>query len=306
MLVGIETRDDAGIYKLNEETAIIQTVDFFTPMVDDPYVFGQIAATNALNDIYAMGGTPLLALNIVCFPQCLDMQILKLILEGGLSKVRESGALIAGGHTVDDNEPKYGLAVSGLVHPDRIIRNNTALPGDLLFLTKPLGSGVVSTAIKAQMASPDAYNDAVSWMTALNKVAGEVIKQIGVSAATDITGFGLIGHAYEMAFGSDVQLEIYTDRLHFITESREYAAMGLVPGGAYANRDYLVDKIIYERDVAEPVKDMIFSPETAGGLLIAVPEAKADSLLRAMQQSRCLCYMMGRVRRKGFDRIKIN
>jgi selenide,water dikinase len=305
LLVGIDTRDDAGIYKLNEELALIQTLDFFTPMVDDPYIFGQIAATNAINDIYAMGGRPLLAMNVVCFPQCEDMQILRKILEGGLSKVKEAGAFLVGGHTVDDNEPKYGLAVAGLVHPAKITGNAGARPGDLLFLTKPLGNGVIATTVKAELCSEEAYNEAVKWMSMLNRNACEAMQEVGINAATDITGFGLLGHLFEMASASDVKVELYADQVEFMTGTLEYANMGLIPGGAYTNREYLADKVEISPAVDPVIKDLLFSPETAGGILIAVSEEKADALRSAMARRECTCFQVGRVAGKGFEPIKV-
>ena len=305
LLVGISSRDDAGVYRLNDELAIIQTMDFFTPMVDDPYTFGQIAAVNAINDVYAMGGQPLLAMNLVCYPKCADMFMLRKILEGGLSKVKEAGALIVGGHTVDDNEPKYGLSVCGLVHPDQVISNSTALPGDRLFLTKPLGNGIIATAIKAEMASPSATDEAVYWMSMLNKIGCEVMQQVGVNAATDITGFGLAGHLYELAAGSDVEVELNTDQIRFMEGTLEYANLGLVPGGAYTNREYLADKVEYQEEIDITRRDLLFSPETAGGLLVALDDNKADAFQKAMQERDCLCYEIGRVLQKGFRPIKI-
>jgi len=305
LLVGINTRDDAGIFKLNEEQALIQTLDFFTPMVDDPFVFGQIAATNAINDIYAMGGRPLLAMNVVCFPQCEDMKLLREILEGGLSKINEAGAFLVGGHTVDDNEPKYGLAVAGLVHPDKIISNDGARPGDLLFLTKPLGNGVIATTIKAEMASAEAYDDAIGWMSMLNREACDAMQEVGINAATDVTGFGLIGHLFEMAAGSNVQVEVYADKIEFMTGARQYANMGLIPAGAYTNREYLADKVEYTGEIDPTVRDLLFSPETAGGLLISVPESKTPQLLAAMGKKACRCFNVGRVIDKGFKPIKV-
>jgi len=290
---------------LNEDLALIQTLDFFTPMVDDPYVFGQIAATNAINDIYAMGGRPLLAMNVVCFPQCEDMQILRGILEGGLSKVKEAGAFLVGGHTVDDNEPKYGLAVAGLVHPGQIIGNAGACPGDRLFLTKPLGNGIIATAIKAEMASEEAHEEAVRWMSMLNRNACEAMQEVGVNAATDITGFGLIGHLFEMASGSDVEVELYAGRVEFMTGTLEYANMGLIPGGAYTNREYLADKVEIAGEVDPVIMDLLFSPETAGGLLIAVSEEKAPALQAAMGKRNCTCFNIGRVTGKGFRPIRV-
>jgi selenide,water dikinase len=304
-LIGIESRDDAAVLKLDEEKALIQTIDFFTPMVDDPFIFGQIAATNALNDIYAMGGTPLLALNVVCFPECADLQVLRSILEGGLSKVLEAGALLVGGHTVDDNEPKYGLAVSGLVHPQKIIANNGAQPGDLLFLTKPLGNGVIATSIKAEMVSDQAYKEAIKWMSMLNRESSQAMIEVGVNAATDITGFGLMGHLYEMAWGSNVQVEVFAEQIPCMEGTLEYAGLGLIPGGAYNNRDYLKDKVEYAGDIDPLIRDLLFSPETAGGLLIAVEEKKAGELLRVMEKKGSFCNLIGKVQGEHFSPIRV-
>ncbi len=305
LLVGLNSRDDAGVYRLTDELAIIQTVDFFTPMVDDPYIFGQIAAVNSLNDVYAMGGKPLVAMNLVGYPQCGDMTVLRRILEGGLSKVIEAGALIVGGHTVDDNEPKYGLSVCGTIHPHKVTSNSTAQPGNILFLTKPLGNGVVATAIKAEMASPAASKEAIYWMTMLNRAGAEVMQQVGVAAATDVTGFGLAGHLYEMAAASEVEIELNLDRLLFMQDALEYASLGLVPAGAYHNREYLADKVEFCGELDINRRDLLFSPETAGGLLIAVDEDKASALQKAMDQQQCTCFPIGRVIQKGFRPIKI-
>lgn len=305
LLVGLDRRDDAAIYKIRDDLALIQTLDFFTPMIDDPFVFGQIAATNALNDVYAMGGTPFLALNIVCYPQCEDMEVLGQILAGGLSKVQEAGAVLAGGHTVDDNEPKYGLSVSGMVHPDQIVDNAGARTGDVLFLTKPLGNGVVSTAIKAQMVSDEAYQEAIKWMAMLNKEAAQVMQEVGVHAATDITGFGLIGHLYEMAAASNKAVELYASHLEFMTGAVEYANLGLIPGGAYTNRDYLAAKVEYKDEIKGVLRELLFSPETAGGLLIAVNEQKAEQLRTGLQQKGCRCFQVGKVTGDEFRPIKI-
>lgn len=306
LLVGLEGHDDAGVYILNEEVALIHTIDFLTPMVDDPYLFGQIAAVNALNDIYAMGGQPLLAMNVVCFPQCGDMDILGKILAGGLSKVKEAGALIVGGHTVDDNEPKYGLAVCGTVHPGRVICNNTAQPGDTLFLTKPLGSGIVSTAVKAKMALAHTVEEATKWMSRLNRVESKIIQKIGVNATTDITGFGLIGHLNELAEASDVLVELDVKALHFMQGALDYAGMGLIPAGAYTNRDYFINKVYYQTEIDSTLRELLFSPETAGGLLISVTPEKSTALLEAMQEQTCECYAIGRVLNNGYKPIIIN
>ncbi len=304
-MVGIDSRDDAGVYRVDDNLALIQTLDFFTPMVDDPYIFGQIAATNALNDIYAMGGEPLLAMNLVCYPQCGDMEVLRQILEGGLSKVKEAGALLVGGHTVDDNEPKYGLSVCGRAHPSKVISNSTARPGDSLFLTKPLGSGVIATAIKAEMASQSATDEAIRWMSMLNQAGCRVMQAVGVNAATDVTGFGLVGHLFELAVASDVEVELNSTQLEFMQGALEYASLGLIPGGAYTNRQYLADKVEYGDEIEVTRRDLLFSPETAGGLLIAVDQTKQAALQEAMRKEGCVCYRIGSVLQTGFKPIKV-
>lgn len=305
LLVGFDKRDDAAVYKLDDNTALILTTDFFTPMVDDPFTFGQVAATNSINDVYAMGGKPLLAMNIVCFPQDGDMMQLKKILEGGLDKVTEAGALLVGGHTVDDKEPKYGLAVLGIIHPDKVASNSGAKPGDLIFLTKPLGNGIIATAVKAEMASAKSYDDAVKWMSMLNNKACEAMRQTEVHAATDVTGFGLIGHLFEMVSGSGVMAEIWANQVQFMEGTLEYADIGLIPGGAYTNRNYLIDDVDFAEDVDNTVRDLLFSPETAGGLLIAVPEKAAPDLLNAMKQKDCFCIGIGRILEGEPGRIRI-
>lgn len=305
MLVGLHTRDDAGVYKLSDEHALIQTLDFFTPMVDDPYIFGQIAATNAINDVYAMGGKPLLTMNVVCFPQCEDMSILGKILEGGLSKIKEAGALLVGGHSVDDNEPKYGLAVTGLIDPQQIISNSAARPGDLLYLSKPIGNGVITTAIKAEMAKVGDVEEAVGWMTTLNKAASEAMQQCGIKAATDITGFGFLGHLYEMAVASDVAVEVYAQMVPLMSGTLGYAGMGLIPAGAYNNRDYLQGKISYHDEIDPDRRELLFCPETAGGLLMAVPTGQEQDFLRRMAESRIKVSLVGRVLAERFAPISI-
>lgn len=283
-MVGMETRDDAAVYRLDGETALVQTVDFFTPMVDDPYMFGQIAATNALNDIYAMGGRPLLALNIVCFPVCEDLQLLGQILQGGLDKVNEAGAFLLGGHSVDDNEPKYGLAVTGLVHPQRVFSNAGVKPGDKIYITKPIGNGIIATAIKADMASPQAYEDAVRWMTTLNRESCEIAAQVGISAATDVTGFGLLGHLSEMAQASRVTVQLQCKQIPLISGAWEGASMGLIPAGTYNNRSYLEDKITVAPGIDPIWLDLLYTPETAGGLLLAVDPGKTEALEALMHK----------------------
>ncbi|GAB6182241.1 selenide, water dikinase SelD [Desulfotomaculum defluvii] len=282
LLVGLDTSDDAAVYRLNSELATIQTVDFFTPMVDDPYLFGQIAAANALSDIYAMGGTPLLALNIVCFPSCLAPEILGEILRGGADKVSEAGAIIAGGHSVQDDEPKYGLAVTGLVHPEKVFSNGSAQAGDLLILTKPLGTGIINTAIKADMVSKEIYDRAVNTMVTLNKDAAAAMVGIGASACTDITGFGFLGHAAEMAKASGLSLTVFAEEVPILPGVKELARMGIIPGGAYQNRKHLGESIFIEESVAREEVDILFDPQTSGGLLIAVQPKQANRLLKEL------------------------
>lgn len=279
LLVGIDTADDAAVYKLNEDTALIQTLDFFTPVVDDPYIYGQIAAANSLSDVYAMGGKPTLALNIVCFPACLSMDILAEILKGGSDKVREAGALLVGGHTVDDNEPKYGLSVTGIIHPDKVISNSNAKPGDILILTKPLGLGILNTAIKAEMLSEGIQKKAIHVMTSLNNIAAEGMNMAGANSCTDITGFGLLGHSYEMAKGSEVSIVIDSKSIPIIEGSIENAKMGLIPAGAYRNKDYLGKNVVFDGDVPEYLQDILNDPQTSGGLLISLPKEKSQELL---------------------------
>lgn len=280
VIVGIETSDDAGVYRLNESTALIQTVDFFTPIVDDPYLFGSIAAANALSDIYAMGGKPLVAMNIVCYPtKDGDLETLRQILHGGAAKVAEAGAVILGGHSVEDREPKYGLAVTGIVAPDQVITNRAARPGDVLILTKPLGTGIIATASKADLAPPESFETAVRTMATLNAAASLAMRRAGVQACTDITGFGLLGHAYEMAAASGVSLVIFASAIPLLPGVLDLAAQGLIPAGAHANRNYLCDKVSFDQDVPLVLQDVMFDPQTSGGLLIAAPKDRAASLL---------------------------
>jgi selenide,water dikinase len=283
LLVGVETADDAGVYRLTDELALIQTVDFFTPIVNDPYLFGQIAAANALSDVYAMGGRPLTCLNIVCYPsKTLPKEVLRAVLAGGLDKIHEAGALLVGGHSVEDSELKYGLAVTGLVHPARILTNAGARPGDRLILTKPLGTGIVATAIKGRLATPEAEAQAVAVMTALNKTAAACLEGYPVHAVTDITGFGLLGHALELAQASGVQLCLHAGRVPFLAAAREYAALGLVPAGSYANRNFCEKSLKVAPDLDPITLDLLSDPQTNGGLLIAVPPESAEQLLACL------------------------
>lgn len=283
LLVGIETSDDAAIYKITDDIAMIQTVDFFTPIVDDPYMFGQIAAANSLSDVWAMGGEPKVALNIVGFPNCLDPSILGDILAGGADKVKEAGAVLVGGHTVQDDEPKYGLCVSGFVHPNKIFKNYGCKPGDVLILTKQIGNGIVNTAIKAEMASENAIKEATIVMSSLNKKAKEVADHFPVNACTDITGFGLLGHCVEMAEASDVTFELNVHDIAYFDEAVAYAKMGLVPAGAYKNRGYSQGKVDLTR-VEEHFIDLLYDPQTSGGLLLSVEAQYADAVMEAFEK----------------------
>lgn len=298
LIVGIETSDDAAVYKLSDDIATIQTLDFFTPVVDDPYTFGQIAASNSLSDVYAMGGKPIVALNIVCFPNCLPIEILGEILKGGADKVLESGAVVVGGHSVQDDEPKFGLSVTGTVHPDKVWKNYGCKEGEVLILTKPLGLGILNTAIKGEMASKKAYDMAVKVMVTLNKYAAEAIMGKDISACTDITGFGLMGHGYEMAAGSNVTLKIYKDKVPYIEEAKEYASMGLVPEGSYKNREYIKGKYKLE-NVDTWMEDILFDPQTSGGLLVSCKEETAVEIMKSLDKLDIKSNVIGEVLPKG-------
>jgi len=273
------------VYKLTDDLAIVQTLDFFTPIVDDPYSFGQVAAANALSDVYAMGGQPLTAMNIVCFPiKTMDISVLQEILAGGLAKVHEAGAILVGGHTVEDDELKYGLSITGVIHPDKVVLNTGARTGDKLILTKPLGTGIISTAVKGGVASADAEAKIVKSMTTLNRKAAELMQEIGVHAGTDVTGFGLLGHAGEMINGSDVGMAIHATAVPFFPEAREYAGMGMIPGGLRRNRDFRSNMVTIKKTVPDYMSDILFDPQTSGGLLIAVAPEKAQGLLERMHR----------------------
>ena len=280
LLVGLETSDDAGVYRLTPEIALIQTVDFFTPVVNDPYTFGQIAAANALSDVYAMGGQPLTALNIVCYPsKTVPKEVLLAILTGGLDKIHEAGALLVGGHSVDDTELKYGLAVTGVVHPDKVLTNGGARVGDTLILTKPLGTGVIATAMKGRLASPEATAAAIEVMTALNRLPAACLDNLSVHAITDITGFGLLGHALEMATASQVEITFWAHQVPVLAAAREYAAMGLVPAGTFANRNFCARSLAVATGVDPLLVDLCSDAQTNGGLLLAVAPDQAEALL---------------------------
>ncbi len=282
LIVGLDTSDDAAVYKINEETALIQTLDFFTPMVDDPYIFGQIAAANALSDVYAMGGEPTVAMNIVCFPSCHDMNVLGEILRGGFDKVKESGCLLVGGHTVDDQEPKYGLSVSGIVHPNKVLSNANAKPGDKLILTKPLGAGIMTTAMKVDLLDEKMSKNVIEVMTHLNKYAASCLSKYDVHSVTDVTGFGMIGHTLEMAKGSEVTILLDSTKMPIIDGAIGFAEMGIVPEGAYKNIGYSQDDTYFSPDVKESVSDILHDPQTSGGLLVSVASEFAESLANEM------------------------
>jgi selenide,water dikinase len=281
----MERAEDAGVYKLRDDLAIIQTVDFFTPIVDDPYTFGQIAVVNALSDVYAKGGRPLTAMNIVCFPvKTMDIFILREILTGGIEKMREAGVVLVGGHSVEDAELKYGLSVTGVIHPDRVIMNNGAKVGDKLILTKPLGTGIISTALKNGKAGDKAVAKSVSSMATLNKKASEMMLTVDVHACTDITGFGLLGHACEMIEGTDVGMIIRSDAVPYFPEAKEYAEMGFVPGGTGRNRDFRLKMVAIDKNISKVMVEILFDPQTSGGLLMSVPAADAEPLVKRMRQ----------------------
>lgn len=297
LLVGTETSDDAAVYKINDDLAMIQTVDFFTPVVDDPYLFGQIAAANALSDVYAMGGEPKVALNLAAFPDCLDIEILGEILKGGADKVIEAGAVLAGGHTISDNEPKYGLCVSGFVNPKLMWKNYGAEAGDVLILTKPLGTGILSTAIKGELAAENEIEAAVKNMTYLNRYARDIAAGFTIHSCTDITGFGIAGHAMEMAKGSAKTLVLDTGSLPVLKGVQAYTEMGLIPAGAYRNRAYL------ERDIESLLsgiwlEDLVYDPQTSGGLLLAVSREDAHELLKKLNTLELPSVMIGEVTEK--------
>lgn len=284
LLVGFDKSDDAAVYRVSDDLALVQTVDFFPPIADDPYLFGQIAAANALSDVYAMGGEPRIALNLLCIPKSMPDDAVHDLLRGGYSKVYEAGAVIAGGHSILDEEPKYGLCVTGFVHPDKILTNAGAQPGDVLFLTKPLGTGILTTAAKVDLCPPDVLDAVFTRMTTLNKAARDAMVQFRVHACTDVTGFGLLGHALEMAQGSGVQIELDVSALPIPPEALEFARMGILPEGMYRNRKY-AEPFVSADGVPLEVQDALYDPQTSGGLLIAVDAADADALAAELQKT---------------------
>jgi selenide,water dikinase len=284
LIVGTETSDDAGVFRLRDDLAIVNTVDFFTPIVDDPYTFGQIAAANALSDVYAMGGEPTTALNIVGFPKGkLDLEVLTDIIRGGSERVRAAGAVVIGGHSIIDEELKYGMAVTGVIHPDRVIRNVGVQPGDALVLTKPLGTGIITTGLKRRKASPASVRAAVRSMVRLNDTASAVMRAFPAHACSDITGFGLLGHAFEMASGSGVTIVLAAKTLPLLPGARKLAQQGCLTGGCRRNRDYLKNKTSIDRKVPADLIEVALDPQTSGGLLIAVPADRADGLVEELR-----------------------
>jgi len=295
LLVGLNPADDAAVYRLGPDQALIVTTDFFTPVVDTPYEYGAIAAANSLSDVYAMGGRPILALNIVAFPPQLPPEILTEILRGGAEKAREAGVVIAGGHTVQDKEPKYGLAAIGLVHPDRMMTKTGARPGDWLVLTKPLGTGVITTAGKQEKAKPEHLAGAIEWMSRLNDRACALAQEFSVRGATDITGYGLLGHALEMAEASGVGLEIDLKAVPLMEGAKEYAAAWLFPGGTHDNRAYFGPRVKSAAGIAEPDLMLLFDSQTSGGLLLCVPAEKRDAFEKRAREMVQAVWFVGRV-----------
>lgn len=285
VIVGYDKADDAGVLRLTDETALVQTVDFFTPVADDPYVYGQIAAINSLNDVYAMGGTPLSALSIVCFPQSGDFEILGKILEGGQSAMNKEGVVVIGGHSVDDAEMKFGYAVTGTVHPKRVISNAGARPGDVVILTKPIGTGAINTAVKNGKASKETEAAAIAAMTTSAAAASKVMIRLGASACTDITGFGLLGHAYEMAKASNVTLNIESSSVPLLRDVLELIGQGMLTRGDKNNRVYVGDTVTIAENVSSEMQSALFDPQTAGGLLISLDPDSADEFLRSIENA---------------------
>ena len=291
LLVGFDASDDAAVYRLTDDVAIVQTLDFFPPMVKDSYVFGQIAAANALSDIYAMGGEVRTALNIVCFPEKMDLNILGRILQGGVDKVNEAGGVLAGGHSIHDEGVKYGLSVTGVIHPQQVLENHTCQPGDVLLLTKPLGVGIITTADRVGSASEAALRKAVHSMTMLNKYAAEVLRSFQVHACTDVTGFGLLGHLTEM-LGDGCAAELQTDGIPYIQEAWDYAEEFLLTGAGQKNRNFVGNRVRFDQ-AAFPMEEILFDPQTSGGLLAAVAPGDADAALAALKQLDMDCGRIG-------------
>jgi selenide,water dikinase len=284
VIIGLDRADDAGVYRIGDELALIQTVDFFTPIVDDPYWFGQIAAANALSDVYAMGGTPKTAMNLVAFPaKQMDLTILRQIIQGGIDKLKEAGVVLIGGHSVEDKELKYGLSVTGFIHPARVLTKKKLRAGDRLVLTKPLGTGIVNTAIKANMAPAKLTDRVTRLMAVLNRDAAGIMTDFNVNACTDVTGFGLLGHLAEMVCGSGTSARVDSGKVPVIAEALEFASMGLIPAGAHKNRAFREEMIAFAETVPRTLQDVLFDPQTSGGLLISISENQAGALVEALK-----------------------
>jgi selenide,water dikinase len=285
VIIGLERADDAGVYRISDDLALIQTVDFFTPIVDDPYRFGQIAAANALSDVYAMGGTPKTAMNLVAFPaKTMDLSILRQIIQGGVDKLKEAEVVLIGGHSIEDKEIKYGLSVTGTVHPKRVLAKKNLRPGDGLVLTKPLGTGIVNTAIKADMVSEQLSQKVTRLMATLNRDAAKIMADFDINACTDVTGFGLLGHLAEMVNGSGCSARIFSAQVPVIPEAEDFAAMGLIPAGAYKNREFREPMITFAETVPRTLQDLMFDPQTSGGLLISVSDVHCKDLVSALKE----------------------
>jgi selenide,water dikinase len=295
LLVGLEVSDDAAVYKLNDEMAAIHTLDFFPPVVDDPYDYGAIAAANSMSDVYAMGGEVVLALNICGFPGGMSPEIIAEILRGGAEKVAEAGGVLAGGHTTEDREPKYGLAVMGLIHPDRVLSKAGARPGDILILTKPLGVGIITTALKGEVAESAHVEAAVESMKRLNRQAAQLIQSVGVHACTDVTGFGILGHAHEMAQKSGVRIRFQASQLPFLDGAAGYADDWLFPGGTHNNKRYYAQYVTWTERISEEMQLLLYTPETSGGLLVAVPPERVDELTARFAKADHPCWVVGEV-----------
>lgn len=286
VIVGLDKADDAGVYRVSDELALIQTVDFFTPVVDDPYWFGQIAAANALSDVYAMGGVPKTAMNLVAFPvKQMALSVLRQIIQGGIDKLAEAGVVLVGGHSIEDKELKYGLSITGFVHPARVLTKKNLRPGDRLVLTKPLGTGIINTAVKAAMASPDLIDTVTRLMAALNRTAADVMSRFHVNACTDVTGFGLLGHLAEMVSGSGTCVRLFSDRVPVIPDALAFAAMGLIPAGAYKNREFREPMLRFAETVERTLQDVLVDPQTSGGLLISVKASDSAGLVTALKDA---------------------
>ncbi len=299
LIVGYDKSDDASVYAINDDTALVQTTDFFPPIVDDPFMYGQIAAANALSDVYAMGGTPRLALNIMCIPESMDKETVQQILRGGYEKAYEADTIITGGHTIHGAEPIYGLAVSGFVHPDRVLKNSSAKAGDSLILTKPLGIGIITTAFKADMVDEAVMQRIYTQMATLNKYAAEIMMKYDVHGCTDVTGFALMGHSYELAQGSGCTVRLFSDRLPYHREAYELAQMGFIPAGAYRNREYAQNGVTWKRPIDRALEDIMFDPQTSGGLLMAVDAADADACLKELKENIAGAELIGRVEERA-------